>query len=124
MRRYVGRMAGRLRSVILVAVALIGLLAAVPQLAITSGSGSRVEHVAQLLHRHSLGTCAPGTERCDPIGPASVATPAWAGASSVEAGVTLMVAAHRPRRRITTPPLARAIPSGIDRPPQLLAGSH
>ena len=124
MHRYVGRIAGRLRSVILVAAAVIGLLAAVPQLVITSGSGSRVEQWTQLLHRQGLGTCAPGVARCDPVGPASLATPAWMGATFVAVGVTLMVAAFWPRRRIINPPLARGIPAGIDRPPQLLASSH
>lgn len=117
-------MAGRLRSVILVAAVVIGLLAAVPRLAVTSGSGTSVEHGAQMLPRHGLGACAPGAARCDVGWPTTVAGLAGVGATFVAAMVMLVEAVRRSRRRPTTPSLARGIPSRIDRPPQLLAAPY
>jgi hypothetical protein len=107
-------MAGRLRSVILAGAVMTGLPAAVPYLAITSGSGIRVEHRAP--PRHGLGTCAPGVAQCDPGGQASLAAPAWVGATFVAAAVALAMAVRWAHRRTTTRPLARRIPSGIDHP--------
>jgi membrane protease YdiL (CAAX protease family) len=114
-------MADRLRSVVLVAAVVIGLPAAVPHLAVNPGSATRVELGAQASARHGLGSCVPGALRCDPGAPASAAGPAWVGATFVPAGVLLVVAVRRTRRRRSTPSLARGVTLGIDRPPRLLA---
>ena len=116
-------MAVRLRPVLLVAAVALGLLVAFPHLYSTPQAPSTHAVVGTVgTPGHGLGSCAPGTQRCDPSAPASSLTSSlWPGMTFVAALVAIGAVARRNRRSRLRRPLAAGVDSALERPPQLLA---
>jgi hypothetical protein len=116
-------MAVRLRPVLLVAAVALGLLVAFPHLTATPRAPSiQTAAGAVQLPGKDLGSCAPGTERCDPSTPASpLISSLWTGMAFVVALVATGAVSRRPRRSLPKRRLAAGVESGLERPPQLPA---
>jgi len=115
-------MAVRLRPVLLVAAVALGLLVAFPHVASAPQAlTTRAAAGTVAAPAHGLGSCAPGTQRCDPSAPvSSLFSSLWTGMTFVAALIMIGGIARWTRRSPSRRPLAAGVVSGLERPPRPL----